>query len=136
MARASEKLSEEQLAELMAPIVVERPVEIEPAKMKVPPPALPESDAAALERLRSAGLVREEGTGDPPPFVVPTQRLTITERDGRATEIELVPDYGAAYLMIEYPTPRRDEPWVMEQNAARVGIASIKSLVLVDVEPG
>ena len=66
--------------------------------MKAPPPKLPPSGEQLLAQLESAGLVREEGTGDPPPWTAPPQKLTIIERDGKTSVFDFGSD--AAYLSL------------------------------------
>ena len=134
MTRASQPppLSEEELAELMAPVVGKpAPVVEPPPPMKAPPPKLPESDEAALERLRSAGMVKEEGQGDPPPWTAPAQTLRIVERDGKTSTFEFGTDGG--YLSVEWIS--REVPWIAEREVSRFGVASIASLELVELDP-
>ena len=42
--------------------------------------------------------------------------------------------YDGAWLMLEWPTPRHDKPWVLEKETARWGVWSVESFTLEDVE--
>jgi hypothetical protein len=86
--------------------VIERPP---PVPMFSPP--LPETGEQLLERLRAKGVVRELGTADPPAWIAPSQRLTIVERDGRETVIELDAYDSRGYLSVEYWLPKPNAPW-------------------------
>jgi hypothetical protein len=135
MATAKKRWTDEEVAELLKPRDPDPlPVVEPPPPRRVPGPALPESGAATLERLRARGAVREEGQPDPPARVVLPKRLTITQIDGRVETIIIDPWLGG-YLAVERQEPVPNEPWRTEQVVGRYGLLSIASIELVDIEP-
>jgi hypothetical protein len=88
-----------------------------------------------VQELRRAGIKTAAEVAPPPePWRAGPKRLTIVERDGRESVIDLPPE-SEAYLMVQWTAPQREAPWVREQHAARVGVFSIERFELVDVDP-
>lgn len=117
----------------MQPIVpLESAAEPEPMIVKGPPVALPPSGEEQLEKLKSAGLVREEGSGDAPAWTAPAQTLRIVERDGKESVFEFGSDAG--YLSVEWTNRETLTPWVPVRETSRFGIASIASLELIELK--
>jgi hypothetical protein len=92
--------------------------------------------ARAAEEAALAALmppVREPGVGDPPAPVAKPLRLVLDLRDGNVNEIVLDVE-SAPYLMIEWQAPMRGQPWIREAEHARIGLFSVKSIRLEEID--
>jgi len=60
-------------------------------------------------------------------------RLRVKGLCGEERVLELEPDYGSAWLMLERPVPPPGEPWALDQESAPWSVFAIESLTLEDV---
>ena len=93
-------------------------------------------EIAELSAAAAAPFTREEGVGEMAPPVV-AKRKRIKYRETGSCDDKLIqwePDDGSAWLMVEYPSPRPDAPWLIETVTARLAVGALASFVIEEAE--